>query len=133
MLSCFVPCSSSCCPPFPVLNPQAPEEPCDPHAPLQVLSNSANSLIEDGVAVSPILALRGMRVRIGMHSGVAPSEVVETARGCCEYRGAVLARAKAVCDMAGGGVTLLTEATHAAYRLGRHKLPLVRAPIWWLL
>eukprot|EP00198_Chlamydomonas_reinhardtii_P009142 XP_001698479.1 predicted protein [Chlamydomonas reinhardtii] len=105
---------------------QAPEEPCDPHAPLQVLSNSANSLIEDGVAVSPILALRGMRVRIGMHSGVAPSEVVETARGCCEYRGAVLARAKAVCDMAGGGVTLLTEATHAAYRLGRHKLPLIQ-------
>ncbi|KAG2428782.1 hypothetical protein HXX76_011482 [Chlamydomonas incerta] len=92
----------------------------------QLLANSANSLLEDGMAGAPKLALRGLRVRIGMHSGVAPAEVVETAQGCCEYRGAALARAKAVCDMAGGGVTLLTEATHAAYRMGRHKLPQIQ-------
>ncbi|KAG2492922.1 hypothetical protein HYH03_008835 [Edaphochlamys debaryana] len=80
------------------------------------------SLGDPGGVLRPVLALRGLRVRMGVHSGLNAAEVVETRRGQCEYRGGAMARVKAVGDLAAGGVIVLTESTHAAYRLDRRRL-----------
>ncbi|KAG2501916.1 hypothetical protein HYH03_000414 [Edaphochlamys debaryana] len=60
-------------------------------------------------AAGAVCMFRGLRVRVGMTSGVAPDDcrVNETTRKV-QYSGRPLACAKAVCDAAQGGMTLLS-------------------------
>ncbi|KAG2490770.1 hypothetical protein HYH03_010920 [Edaphochlamys debaryana] len=87
------------------------------------LCNTALLLSGDAAAIRPLLAQRGLRVRIGVHSGVPQDEVVETVRDTrYEYRGACMARTKATCDLAAGGAVLLTETTQAACNAYKTKM-----------
>jgi hypothetical protein len=61
-----------------------------------------------------LLLLRGLRVRTGMHTGVALGEaVVNKATSRVVYTGEALATAKAVGDAAQGAMTLLSAASHS--------------------
>eukprot|EP00798_Chlamydomonas_sp_ICE-L_P005939 gene5939-33516_t len=61
------------------------------------------------------LIFRGLRVRIGIHTGITnPLEhVFNKQSGRVQYVGEALSKVKAVGDAAGGGVILLTAATHS--------------------
>ncbi|KAG2490769.1 hypothetical protein HYH03_010919 [Edaphochlamys debaryana] len=99
------------------------EAPMDKYRREPYLCNTALLLSGDTAAIRPLLALRGLRVRIGVHSGVPQDEVVETVRDTrYEYRGACLARTKATCDLAAGGAVLLTETTQAACNAYKTKM-----------
>ncbi|KAG2494400.1 hypothetical protein HYH03_007452 [Edaphochlamys debaryana] len=75
-------------------------------------------------AGEPELVLRGLRIRVGLHSGPGASEVelclvdgVEVAR----YTGDFLATAKAIGDAAVGGMTVLSGAAFRAYQQLRQR------------
>ncbi|KAG2444465.1 hypothetical protein HXX76_001217 [Chlamydomonas incerta] len=56
-----------------------------------------------------LLAFRGMRVRMGLHSGADVSEVsLNKATGRTQYSGTFMTEAKAVCDSAHGGQVVLS-------------------------
>ncbi|KAG2495323.1 hypothetical protein HYH03_006593 [Edaphochlamys debaryana] len=67
-------------------------------------------------AVRPVLVFRGLRVRMGVASGLAlPADVtVNVASGRMCYGGAVLRLARAVSDAAQGGAVLVCPETQAA-------------------
>ncbi|KXZ48733.1 hypothetical protein GPECTOR_25g317 [Gonium pectorale] len=59
-----------------------------------------------------LLAFRGMRVRMGIHTGADLSEVsLNKATGRTQYSGAFMTAAKTVCDAAHGGQVLVSSAT----------------------
>ncbi|KAL6762373.1 nucleotide cyclase [Haematococcus lacustris] len=74
----------------------------------------STAVVPSGTAGS-LLLFRGLRVRMGMHTGVHdPSDVARDAgTGRQRYSGAILAAAKAVQDCAQGGQVLISEATFA--------------------
>lgn len=69
-------------------------------------------------------ARRGLRVRIGMHTGVHfASEVRHNAASArTVYSGEALATAKAVADMAPGGMIFMSSSTYE-YLHGSHAMP----------
>ncbi|KAJ9528482.1 hypothetical protein QJQ45_020540 [Haematococcus lacustris] len=81
----------------------------------------STAVVPSGTAGS-LLLFRGLRVRMGMHTGVHdPSDVARDAgTGRQRYSGAILAAAKAVQDCAQGGQVLISEATFAEARHMRH-------------
>lgn len=62
-------------------------------------------------ALGHTLLFRGLRVRIGMHSGIDSSLDVfkNPSSGRTRYVGRSMAVAKAVCDAAQGGMVLLSQ------------------------
>jgi len=69
--------------------------------------------------LAPKLAIRGLRVRVGMHSGVDKSNLVHNkAAGRLSYTGYPLAMAKATCDAAQGGMVLLSASTFMRLHMG---------------
>ena len=61
----------------------------------------------------PILVLRGLRVRMGLHSGVGAADQVapNPATGRMSYHGLCLKIAHAISDSAPGGVVLMSGET----------------------
>ncbi|KAG2434337.1 hypothetical protein HYH02_012357 [Chlamydomonas schloesseri] len=85
----------------------------------------------------PVLAFRGLRVRVGLHSGVRVNEVVslgkEAAGAAADYKGDVVQICKEVSDVAMGGMVVLSGSAFRALQLlagGRGKS---RAPEAMLL
>ncbi|KAG1669631.1 hypothetical protein FOA52_010791 [Chlamydomonas sp. UWO 241] len=67
---------------------------------------------DTGVVKSQVTVFKGLRVRIGMHSGVQNSDVERNATsGRVYFGGAPLAIAKAVGDAGAGGMVLMTKQT----------------------
>ncbi|GLI60236.1 hypothetical protein VaNZ11_002325 [Volvox africanus] len=67
----------------------------------------------------PQLVLRGLRLRVGLHSGPSQAEVVFLAHGGVagvRYLGRFLSTSKDVCDAATGGMVLASGATFRAYQ-----------------
>ncbi|KAG2493662.1 hypothetical protein HYH03_008176 [Edaphochlamys debaryana] len=59
-----------------------------------------------------LLCFRGMRVRMGLHTGAALNEVaVNKATGRMQYSGGFMTAAKGVCDAAHGGQVVMSPAT----------------------
>ncbi|KAG2491446.1 hypothetical protein HYH03_010232 [Edaphochlamys debaryana] len=78
----------------------------------------------DGGKRGPLLVLRGLRVRVGMSSGLQASEMVTEMRNGMphiSYTGEILATAKEIGDAAVGGVVLLSESTFAVYQQTRRE------------
>jgi hypothetical protein len=70
----------------------------------------------------PVLVFAGLRVRVGLSSGVTPADVSFNAvAGRRQFGGAALAAAKIVCDAAQGGMVLMSAPTFA--QLVAHALP----------
>ncbi|GFH24743.1 uncharacterized protein HaLaN_22596 [Haematococcus lacustris] len=97
----------------------------------------STAVVPSGTAGS-LLLFRGLRVRMGMHTGVHdPSDVARDAgTGRQRYSGAILAAAKAVQDCAQGGQVLISEATFAeasaAWLFHTHgRVPEAHAPPGW--
>ncbi|KAG2494401.1 hypothetical protein HYH03_007453 [Edaphochlamys debaryana] len=70
-------------------------------------------------ALEPIRVFRGLRVRIGLHSGARENEVIEMVRDGVphsSYLGDFLAVCKEVSDCAMGGVVVLSGAAFRAYQ-----------------
>lgn len=71
---------------------------------------------ESGVSGKSEVIYRGLRIRMGMHTGTPSSVMVSSSSRTVEYTGAHFATAKAVSDMGRGGQILLTAQTfHALY------------------
>ncbi|PNW81448.1 hypothetical protein CHLRE_07g356550v5 [Chlamydomonas reinhardtii] len=84
----------------------------------------------------PVLAFRGLRVRVGLHSGVRAAEVVSKALaadggvGVADFTGDVVAICKEVSDAAMGGMVVLSGSAFRALQLLSRKS---RAPEAMLL
>ncbi len=60
-------------------------------------------------------ARRGLRVRVGLHSGLSEEDVVEDKQtNAVKYVGRALSVAKVLCDCGHGGMVLLSEACYGA-------------------
>ncbi|GIM12082.1 hypothetical protein Vretimale_15512 [Volvox reticuliferus] len=71
-------------------------------------------------APGSVLVARGLSVRMGVHSGVAITQVsYNRVAGRTQYSGAALETAKAVCDAAQGGMVLLSRSAFDQLALGR--------------
>ncbi|GLI69213.1 hypothetical protein VaNZ11_013786 [Volvox africanus] len=71
-------------------------------------------------APGAVLVAGGLSVRMGVHSGVAITQVsYNRVAGRTQYSGAALETAKAVCDAAQGGMVLLSHSAFDQLALGR--------------
>ncbi|GIL44411.1 hypothetical protein Vafri_1891 [Volvox africanus] len=98
---------------------------------LRISQPQPNNFVDDSAVASPasrqhaavrqLLAFRGLRVRMGIHSGVPDSEHVlyNQAEARYQYSGVGMALARAVQGAAAGGQVLLSDATFALVRDGR--------------
>ncbi|KXZ51343.1 hypothetical protein GPECTOR_13g831 [Gonium pectorale] len=98
-------------------------------SPAQAASAAGGSSAAPALPPDAVLILRGLRVRMGMWTGVASAaDVTVNARsGRNQYSGNCIRFAKAVSDTANGGMVVLTEASRsrldpAAVRAARHVL-----------
>ncbi|KAG2487108.1 hypothetical protein HYH03_014221 [Edaphochlamys debaryana] len=94
---------------------------------LEPAADGAYGAAGDGTPCSPIapeLVLRGLRIRVGLHSGPQPGEVELSAVGgvqAARYTGGFLATAKEIADAAAGGMTVLSGSAFRAYQQLRRR------------